>query len=70
MIPDEVGAEPFRNWNERINAECYQPNAKLGNFAKMSFNIGPTLFNWMQTYDPDTYAAIITEEQETYTQNA
>lgn len=69
LIPDEIGAEPFRTWNERIHAECYQPNAELGNFAKMSFNIGPTLFNWMQAYDPVTYAAIIAQEQGTYNKN-
>ncbi|HOR18401.1 MAG TPA: DUF3536 domain-containing protein [Brevefilum sp.] len=63
LIPDEIGAEPFRNWNERIHAECYQPNAALRNFEKISFNIGPTLFNWMQSYDPDTYQAIIAQER-------
>ena len=48
-IPDEIGAEPFRNWNERILAECYAPNAASANFAKISFNIGPTLFDgWNQ----------------------
>lgn len=66
LIPDEIGAEPFRNWNERIHAECYQPNAKLGNFEKISFNIGPTLFNWMQSYDPITYDAIIAQEKRTF----
>jgi alpha-amylase/alpha-mannosidase (GH57 family) len=63
LIPDEIGAEPFQNWNERIHAECYQPNAALRNFEKISFNIGPTLFNWMQSYDPDTYQAIIAQER-------
>ncbi|NLN69587.1 MAG: DUF3536 domain-containing protein [Chloroflexi bacterium] len=63
LIPDEIGAEPYHNWNERIHAECYQPNAELGNFEKISFNIGPTLFNWMETYDPSTYHAIIAQER-------
>jgi alpha-amylase/alpha-mannosidase (GH57 family) len=69
LIPDEIGAEPYRNWNERIHAECYQPNAALGNFERISFNIGPTLFKWMESYDPETYTAIIDQERKTYLQN-
>lgn len=66
LIPDEKGAEPYRNWNERIHAECYQPNAKLGNFKKISFNIGPTLFNWMEHHDKQTYDSIIQQERENF----
>ena len=65
-VPDEKGAEPYRNWNERIHAECYKPNADLGNFAKVSFNIGPTLMHWMESYDPATYQAIIEQERGNY----
>ena len=39
----EAGAEPYRNYNEKITAECYAPNADLGNFELMSFNLGATL---------------------------
>jgi hypothetical protein len=66
LIPDERGAEPYRNWNERIHSECYQPNAALGNFEKISFNIGPTLFRWIETFDKITYDAIITQERNNY----
>lgn len=69
LIPDEVGAAPYRNWNERIHSECYRPNAILGNFEKISFNIGPTLFIWMETYDPETYNAIIRQEKQNYKLN-
>jgi alpha-amylase/alpha-mannosidase (GH57 family) len=65
-IPDEKGAEPYRNWNERIHAECYLPNTNLGNFEKVSFNIGPTLFNWMEEYDPPTYQTIIAQERSNF----
>jgi hypothetical protein len=41
----------------------------LKNFEKISFNIGPTLFNWMQSYDPITYEAIITQERRTFETN-
>jgi alpha-amylase/alpha-mannosidase (GH57 family) len=66
LIPDEVGAEPYRNWNERIHAECYLPNAQLGNFEQISFNIGPTLFHWMESYDQSTYDTIIAQERRTF----
>lgn len=62
LIPFEYGASPYRNWNERIHAECYLPNAKLGNFEKISFNIGPTLFSWMNTYDPSTIRLIAAQD--------
>src|SRR5262249_22021501 len=57
-IPSEIGAAPYHNWNERIHAECYRPNAELGNFERISFNIGPTLFSWMADADPATYHQI------------
>jgi len=66
LIPDEKGAEPYKNWNERIHHECYQPNARLGNFEKISFNIGPTLFKWIQSYHPETYQQIIAQERKNY----
>jgi alpha-amylase/alpha-mannosidase (GH57 family) len=62
-IPPEKGSAPFPNWNERIHAECYQPNAALGNFARISFNVGPTLFEWMQAHHPDTVEKIIAQHQ-------
>jgi alpha-amylase/alpha-mannosidase (GH57 family) len=53
-------AHPFHDWNERINAECYSHNAAsrivdgegrilniVNNYAKMSFNFGPTLLSWL-----------------------
>jgi alpha-amylase/alpha-mannosidase (GH57 family) len=65
-------AAPFHNWNERINYECYAPNASariLGegefitnitnNYGYISFNFGPTLLSWMEEADPETYQAIL-----------
>lgn len=66
LIPNESGVAPYHNWNERIHAECYKPNAELGNFEQISFNIGPTLFRWMETYDPITYQAILDQEYRNY----
>jgi hypothetical protein len=63
IIPDEVGAAPYPNWNIRIHTECYRPNAELGNFERISFNVGPTLFEWMEDYDPVTYQRIIAQDR-------
>ncbi|MCE1254878.1 MAG: hypothetical protein LWX83_15190, partial [Anaerolineae bacterium] len=49
-IPLEPGAAPYSNWNERIHDQCYRPNAELGNFEHISFNVGPTLAQWMADY--------------------
>ena len=63
MIPPEAGATPYPNWNERIQAECYRPNAELGNFERISFNIGPTLFAWMQKFDRESCRLIVAQDQ-------
>jgi alpha-amylase/alpha-mannosidase (GH57 family) len=62
-IPVEQSASPYPNWNERVHAECYRPNAELGNYEHISFNIGPTLFNWMSGHDPYTCAKILAQDQ-------
>lgn len=67
LIPNETGVAPYQNWNERIHAECYKPNAELGNFQKISFNLGPTLLDWMESYDPNTYRSIIQQERSNVT---
>jgi len=43
VLPLEVGATPFTNYNEKITAECYRPNAEAGNFDAISYDMGPTL---------------------------
>ena len=66
QIPLEPGAAPFRNWNERIHFQCYQPNAEEGNFERISFNIGPTLAQWMAETHPDNLKQIIEQDQYNY----
>ena len=58
-------AYPYHDWNERITAECYAPNsasrilnggnqitAIVNNYARISFNFGPTLLAWMERIQP------------------
>lgn len=58
-IPLEPGATPFANYNEKITSECYRPNAEVGNFAAMSYDLGPTLASWLEQAHPDVYQRII-----------
>jgi hypothetical protein len=62
-IPIEEGAEPYGNFNEKVTAECYAPNADLGNFGLMSFNLGATLAAWLETHAPDTYQKIVAADR-------
>ena len=65
-IPEEKGAFPYRNWNELILSQCYQPNAELGNYERMSFNFGPTLLDWMESAYPHILHEIVAQDQSNY----
>jgi hypothetical protein len=69
LIPIEAGATPYNNWNERIHAECYRPNADLRNFEQISFNIGPTLYQWMERHDPETTRKIVAQDRSNFQRN-
>ena len=66
IIPTEEGAYPFNNWNERIHDQCYKPNAELGNFSRISFNLGPTVLEWMSEADPQTLLCILDQERKKF----
>jgi alpha-amylase/alpha-mannosidase (GH57 family) len=68
----QPSAGPYHDWNERIHDECYGPNAfariigpdgtierTINNYAKISFNFGPTLFSWLEKHHPETYGRIL-----------
>lgn len=70
-------AYPYHDWNERITAECYAPNAAarildeegrisriVNNYASISFSMAPTLLAWMEATSPQTYAAIVGADRE------
>jgi alpha-amylase/alpha-mannosidase (GH57 family) len=65
-------AAPYHDWNDRITAECYAPNGAsritdtenkiiriVNNYARMSFNFGPTLLSWLNDKAPRTYRMIL-----------
>ena len=65
-------AAPYHDWNDRITAECYAPNGAsritnqddeivriMNNYARMSYNFGPTLLSWLQDKAPRTYRMIL-----------
>ena len=71
-IERQPSAAPFHNWNERIHYECYRPNAFarilndrgelvgiVNNYEYLSFNIGPTLMNWIERHDLEVYQRIL-----------
>jgi alpha-amylase/alpha-mannosidase (GH57 family) len=60
-VDEEVTARPFHDWNERITAECYAPNES--NYARMSFNFGPTLLAWLEANAAETYGAILAADR-------
>jgi uncharacterized protein DUF3536/glycosyl hydrolase family 57 len=62
-IPEEPAATPYHDWNARIDAECYRPNVERGNFARMSFDVGPTLARWLEHEDWATYAGLLTSDR-------
>jgi alpha-amylase/alpha-mannosidase (GH57 family) len=71
-VAREPSASPYHDWNERIAAECYRPNAFArivddrglivaicNNYERMSFDVGPTLMSWLERHQPDAYARIV-----------
>lgn len=64
LVRREVEAAPFHDFNQKITAECYRPNAELGNFELMSFDLGPTLGRWLEGNAPETLRLIKEAEHE------
>lgn len=71
-VPIEPSAAPWHDWNARITAECYHPNTAavvvdasgriselVDNYERLSFNVGPTLLDWLEHKSPETYARIV-----------
>lgn len=70
-------ARPFHDWNQRITTECYAPNtaarilgpkeritAIVNNYARISFDVGPTLLSWLEKCQPEVYQVILGADEE------
>ena len=70
-------AYPYHDWNERITAECYGPNAFsrildadnrivriVNNYSQISFNFGPTLLSWLEEQAPHVYSSILEADKQ------
>lgn len=72
LVPRELSAAPWHDWNERIERECYRAvtAARLQDargritgiinlLEWISFNVGATLLEWMERQAPATYTRIL-----------
>jgi alpha-amylase/alpha-mannosidase (GH57 family) len=70
-------AAPYHDWNERVLAECYAPNAVsrildekgyirkiVNNYSNISFDFGPTLLSWLELNAEEVYQAILKADRE------
>jgi alpha-amylase/alpha-mannosidase (GH57 family) len=75
-VETQDSAAPYHDWNERVCAECYAPNGAarilnvrnqitriVNNYARISFNFGPTLLSWLKENAPRTYRMILDGER-------
>ena len=76
-VEQQESAYPYHDWNERITAECYAPNAGsrimdgegriariVNNYARISFNFGPTLLSWLEGNAPEVYQSILDADRD------
>ncbi len=69
-------AAPYHDWNERICAECYATNGAariqndknritriVNNYARISFNFGPTLLSWLKDKAQRTHRMVVDGEK-------
>jgi alpha-amylase/alpha-mannosidase (GH57 family) len=75
-VETQDSAAPYHDWNERICSECYATNGAarvlntrnqitriVNNYARISFNFGPTLLSWLKENAPRTYRMILDGER-------
>ncbi len=76
-VESQESAGPYHDWNERIARECYLPNGAsrildseyrirkiVNNYARISFNFGPTLLSWMEQREAEGYQRILDGDRE------
>ena len=73
-VEHQPTAAPFHDWNERVHAESYRPNLLadleapggervVSNYERISFDVGPTLFAWLETQHPQTHSGIVAADR-------
>ncbi len=75
-VETQDSAAPYHDWNERVCAESYATNGAarvvnnrnkitriVNNYARISFNFGPTLLSWLKENAPRTYRMILDGER-------
>jgi alpha-amylase/alpha-mannosidase (GH57 family) len=75
-VETQDSAAPYHDWNERVCAECYAPNGAarivnnknqitriVNNYARISFNFGPTLLSWLKENAQRTYRMVLDGER-------
>jgi len=73
----QESAYPYHDWNERVTAECYAPNAAsrmmdedgrianiISNYSRISFDFGPTLLSWLEENAGEVYQSILEADRE------
>ncbi len=78
VVEREDSAFPFHDWNARIAEECYGPltlGVKAGSdgrviaydavLSRLSFNVGPTLLDWLERERPSLYERFIAVDKAT-----
>ena len=77
VVEVQDSAAPFHDWNARVTAECYAPNAEArilcaegtitkiaNNYNLISFNFGPTLLSWLEDKAPEVHQALLEADAE------
>ena len=60
-MPPDPAAAPARDWNDRIAQEAYAPNAALGNFGRIGWDLGPTVARWLREHRPALHDEIMAQ---------
>jgi alpha-amylase/alpha-mannosidase (GH57 family) len=79
VVEREPSAAPFHDWNQRIERECYRavvaarvsgPDGRIADIrntlASISFDVGPTLFEWLEREARPTYDAILEADRRSH----
>ena len=77
QVEAEPSAAPFHDWNRRIERECYRavvaariPGSEgriarvVNTLEQISFNVGPTLADWLEKEAPETWSAMVEADRE------